>query len=371
MSQCAKILAEDGIFYLSLSKGQFTRWNIQQMALRTKFYLTAEVPLKVRDWPLWELKRHQNGKSFKDRIDSCYHFSFGLLSGKEEIKEHINLFLLPPIEAHTSIVLQSIGIVGGGNDGRTAIKEGVGEKFDINPTPKSTNPIRMKKKRKMDALTEGIFKVVTINEGSVACDEFECIPCGRRFSLLQAIKTHAYVEHILKKNSSLCLEGSKGTGAERDEEVEEAEGATQINSATTCISTDSVGKGSSEFSCIDCGKMVKNEEALDQHRKAKHSGHFRDIKPVWAQSERLKSSSLFELAGEFECPACGLQFASENALVAHEEHGFQPEEVFRQETFVCDNCKKSCIDMRALRQHQNFCLSSKKTLLCSTLDPKL
>lgn len=338
--QCvADILVPDaGLFYLSLSRGQFVRWNIQQMASRNKFDIAAEVPLTPRDWPTWELKRHQNGKSFKDRVDSCYHFTLRLNgSGKDSINdpsqdhatlEHANLFVLLSNAKFPRAPLLSDKI----SDNRDSamdlkVSTNQGEGVTLNPS--------RKKKRKVEALTEGMYKVLDPSDNDNGdCENFECNTCAKRFSSLQAIRTHVYVEHILK-----------------NEEV-------QSNDPTSTISEK-------EFTCSDCGKILKSKDAFLQHRTAKHNGPFHDIKPAWAQSERQRctistitttTTATATETATFECPVCGLHFESQHLLVEHGLHGFQPKEYMSEEkSFTCHLCQKICKDERALKQHINYC----------------
>ncbi|ETW09766.1 hypothetical protein H310_00251 [Aphanomyces invadans] len=152
--------------------------------------------------------------------------------------------------------------------------------------------------------------------------EFSCDLCGgKRFATLQGKKTHMRMVHELnlkRKRSS---------------------------------STDEM-----KFSCTECnGRMFADNEALTQHRLAKH-GKDSTIRPDWHRSQPVLETLVRD--AKFTCAICNYSFASQVELDQHWTT-LQPIHV---EKVACSICSKTFEDLRALRQHQNFCGAAEKLI---------
>jgi len=62
----SKVLKQDGMILLSLVKGQETRWNLREIALKAGFHLCRIQEFHETDWPGYIVKRNKCGKSFKN-----------------------------------------------------------------------------------------------------------------------------------------------------------------------------------------------------------------------------------------------------------------------------------------------------------------
>ncbi|RQM28353.1 hypothetical protein B5M09_006216 [Aphanomyces astaci] len=142
--------------------------------------------------------------------------------------------------------------------------------------------------------------------------EFACDECGgKRFATLQGHKTHMRMVHELNLKRK---------------------------------------RPDSTFSCAAChGREFADEEALTQHRLAKH-GKDSTIRPDWHQNHHPKRTSLLPTEANV-CAICRDSFESQADLDGHWTT-LQPILV---EKVPCGTCSKTFEDHRALRQHQNFC----------------
>lgn len=205
---------------------------------------------------------------------------------------------------------------------------------------------RPRKKRKVDDLVKGSYTRVQIpiarapdipEIGGTSFlsqeESWECKSCIRRFKSEQGVKTHVYMYHVLGEPSA---QSSCGT------------------------SPNSYSTGA--LSCDICQKGFPNQDAIHQHRIAKHSGQFQSIKPSWATVLDVKEA--FDgthtlLSGE-ECMICGLRFPSNEELGVH-LLGWQP--ITLSKIFSCLQCTRSFGDDRSLKQHMNYCKISSEKLL--------
>ncbi|CAK4078254.1 unnamed protein product [Aphanomyces euteiches] len=142
-----------------------------------------------------------------------------------------------------------------------------------------------------------------------ACDICE----GKRFATLQGQKTHMRMVHELNLKRK---RGADSTAA---------------------------------LVCQSCpGRVFSDEEALKQHRLAKH-GKDSEIRPDWTEKQTPPVA-----AASYKCSICEDAFATQTELDNHWTT-LQPIQV---EKATCPSCKKEFEDLRALRQHQNFCQAS-------------
>lgn len=105
-----------------------------------------------------------------------------------------------------------------------------------------------------------------------------------------------------------------------------------------------------KFSCPDCPKKFHDEEALWQHRVAKHSFD-RDIgakKHFLTDSEVAHGGEEVKFIG---CPVCSQAVPERWGMAQHLET-LKPLVGLNAK---CIMCEKTFIEHRALRQHLNFC----------------
>ncbi|KAJ0408826.1 hypothetical protein P43SY_000722 [Pythium insidiosum] len=154
-------------------------------------------------------------------------------------------------------------------------------------------------------------------ESEPPATEFACAPCAKSFKTAQGLRTHVRMVHEL---------GTAGAAA----------------------------TSASLLRCDDCDRSFKQEDALRQHRIAKH-GRDRHIPPDWFSHQQQKERAQGEEDREtLECAICGLAFASRAAMDAHWTQ-LKPRSSERRR---CSQCAREFDEDRALRQHQNYCLLS-------------
>jgi Zinc finger, C2H2 type len=111
--------------------------------------------------------------------------------------------------------------------------------------------------------------------------------------------------------------------------------------------------------CDECDKMMKDAEALSQHKRAKHSAT-RPPRVVSEGSGGLSSTlaasdpCIADQTTHYECHICGLVCEDEAALDRHIRTGWQP--VVITFTGSCPYCQRANFrDLRALNQHMACC----------------
>jgi len=65
------VLHSEGMLYLALTDQQRMLWKLDAMAERNGMVVSDVVPLTLALWPGYEVKRHQTGRSFGKRVQSC------------------------------------------------------------------------------------------------------------------------------------------------------------------------------------------------------------------------------------------------------------------------------------------------------------
>ena len=127
--------------------------------------------------------------------------------------------------------------------------------------------------------------------------------------------------------------------------------------------------------CKICGhnRSFPNHDALEAHKKAKHSGTHTDIKPEWSAAvssnisirttSELDDDNIASKAASDSCEVCGFEIGSENQKLQHFCE-FIPEFCTSEKPdkemlpFSCFNCNKRFKKERAQKQHENFCCAS-------------
>lgn len=206
-----------------------------------------------------------------------------------------------------------------------------------------------KKRRKVDDMVEGGYIKITALPSVLKSDPggtesllqsdlstsfkeeyWQCKSCERNFQSEQGVKTHVYMMHVLDSGDSVVHDSITG------------------NVPHPLI-------------CAICSRVCPNNDALQQHTVAKHSGQFQDIKPSWAMEtvieahaknieHNTKSSSALNTT--YECLICSFTFPSSEQLESHLQ-GWQPLNVTDQ--LSCEYCQHCFKDERALKQHINHC----------------
>eukprot|EP00388_Colpodella_angusta_P008248 GDKJ01022687.1.p1 GENE.GDKJ01022687.1~~GDKJ01022687.1.p1 ORF type:complete len:431 (+),score=72.64 GDKJ01022687.1:22-1293(+) len=108
------------------------------------------------------------------------------------------------------------------------------------------------------------------------------------------------------------------------------------------------------FKCEECGKECPNEESLQQHKSAKHSGIFKDDDLSYSLSRkttvRVHDADAPDPSKFDSCRICESPMIN-NDYDQHME-SMLPTVLF---DMPCDTCGKMFKEIRALRQHTIFC----------------
>lgn len=203
-----------------------------------------------------------------------------------------------------------------------------------------------RKKRKVDNMVEGGYmKVLTTSAPQISVrggmapthfdmstslqeESWQCKSCNRCFQSEQGVKTHVYMMHVLDGDDV---------------------------SDNNCLSSNI------PIVCSVCNRACPNNDALQQHTIAKHSGQYQDIKPSWAMeagSERRTNSAENDPTSpsvsdsSYDCMICLFTFPTPQQLDNH-LLGWQPLNV--TDRLSCEHCQSRFKDDRALKQHTNYC----------------
>jgi ferredoxin len=222
-----------------------------------------------------------------------------------------------------------------------------------------------KKRRKVDDMVEGGYIKVTALSSVAKCNSegtesllhphlsatfkekcWQCKSCDRSFQSEQGVKTHVYMMHVL-------------------------------DSGDAAVHDNITGNVPHPLICTICSRVCPNDDALQQHTVAKHSGQFQDIKPSWAMETVIEATakniehnpkSFNPLDTSHECLICSFTFPTSEQLESHLQ-GWQPLNITDQ--LSCEYCQNCFKDERALKQHINHCKRVPTLQLSSRSDIKI
>ena len=316
-------LGHRGLFYLTLVKGQYERWDCAEAASRASFTLLRRAEFNPPPAPepgqntYYILRRHQSGRSFASRRRMLGHESCH--QGDSE----------------------TLVFYRGGDFAGTILNED----FGMLPWEK-TGP---KGGRKLDLSVES---------------SFTCKYCNKTFDEERSLKNHKMNSHA-DCEEVLAWKAEKRSKMKRkmkDREVPET--CTPVTDSSSpadplvcnlCESTRNPGQP----------RVFASRQALEAHQKVKHGGN-QSIKPDWirnCQERRNRAAPEGPQTSTGHCPVCDLTFWSEEDRLRHETE-FTPTpttsapEGDQKIVHECSYCSKPFRDLRAKLQHENFCSES-------------
>ncbi|CAB9502808.1 function [Seminavis robusta] len=300
---------DDGWFHLTLVQGQFERWKCQQAAERHNMVLADSRPFRAPqvDNPYYHHRRHQTGKSFASRTpDGSVTYTFRQRRNTNSDQEHQQDDTTTPVLVAALLDLE-LNATTGRDDGHSGDSKNIQQNKDSLPFP--------------------------------------CPHCDKRFKEERSRKCHVKAVHENKKRKR----------AQED-----------ITSTTTIIYACNLCCIQNPETGTNGPRIFQSAQALEDHNKAKHFGKHDTIKPDWfyptgapVQNENHKAE---EDSYGF-CDICGLVFPDAKAQEDHEKQflpwdGSSASSDEAQVKFQCSSCSKQFRDLRAQKQHENFCLHS-------------
>lgn len=273
---------QNAMFHLSLSQQQYERWNVEKMSSLNNYVLHQQIPLQLSNWPLYEMKRHHTGKSFKNRIDECFTWSFtcSALMNTATNYQGMNIFTLP-------------------NPTTLPIAEST-----------TSNTKDKKRKRKMYLLTEGKYTVETTGDKCT----YKCSICEKVFLLEQGIRSHIHSMHGDSTSSSaseavkhMCVECNRSFTDEEaynQHRLAKHDGKYEVVkpawAAVNKVNTSEPDIDPSKtFTCSICNVSFESSEVLATHLKG------------------FQPFGVDKLGEELECNNCKKKLYSKRALYQH------------------------------------------------------
>lgn len=309
-------LGHRGLFYLTLVKGQYERWDCAEAASRSKFALLRRGEFNPPPAPepgqntYYVLRRHQSGRSFASRRR---------MLGQESTSQG---------DSETLVFYRC-----GDFAGTTPTQD-----FGMLPWEK----MKPKGGRKLD-----------LSKAS----SFICKYCNKSFHEERSLKNHKINSHT-NCEEVLAWKARKRSKKKRKMKAGEF--------SETCTPVTDSASTAGPLVCSLCEsrgqpRVFESMQALDAHQRAKH-GENQSIKPDWTRDGHERRSRVAPEGPQTStghCPICDLTFWSEEDRLCHEteftptpttsspggDHGVQ----------TCSFCSKPFRDIRARLQHENFC----------------
>ena len=118
--------------------------------------------------------------------------------------------------------------------------------------------------------------------------------------------------------------------------------------------TNGVKRKRESFACSKCDRAFESSVGLQDHMVAKHSGPHSDIKPDWLSNNNTSERSSQDNSLSFCCPICSVK--AKDALDHMQQFIPVLDGTYDVSwSFSCAYCHKKFRELRAQRQHENFC----------------
>ena len=217
-----------------------------------------------------------------------------------------------------------------------------------------------------------------------------CNHCTKSFHEQRSLKNHIICSHpdcdeaIAWANSKKNKKGKKRKLKTTTSSSDRSTSSDQLNeNQQQSTQQQEIMAAGEQIVCKFCesqntaGEEVKpirifpHLQALLDHQRAKHSGVHKDVKPDWYDGgENISEEPNKETKPIIgSCPICDLAFFTEEDRISHEQD-FIPAATYSstdgsdgsgkgtQASFKCSYCSKRFREVRAKRQHENFCSSA-------------
>ena len=343
----ASLRDDSSVFVLTLADAQAARWKMLAMAARNRLDLVEALAFRDTDWPGYEIKRHQSGKSFKSRVKDCSYFFFRKASATEHSSTirhtlHTHLFELrrgapPPLVATAKSCKRKEEGESGGEGERGEGLKGKQQGKDS------------KKSKRIFITSTDDYILETLQDGAAM---FECLQCQRKFSSEHATRTHIYSLHVLPATATATTTATVSASASA---------SASAAASTEAIAATSQVDGPGSTACTQCDRCFVSSHALAQHCRSVHGKHAPG-KPHWAAAASPAAATTVSTTTAtltdvtHECFTCGFIFATEEELQNHalgRASSFQPRD--KKLSVPCSTCNRLFSDERSLFQHLNVC----------------
>ncbi|CAM9133729.1 unnamed protein product [Ectocarpus sp. 4 AP-2014] len=241
------ILAPGGAVHVTLALDQPERWGLEEQAARHGFSLVHRRPFPAEKIDGYMTKRHQTGRSFRQRVQASETLSFSWAASAQAARGDDGAAFgstLPPW------LWPEVNMLSGDEESPTRAETATGEPVRAGgsvavqaPTPAVDENVR---KRGGGRNGGGC----TDRTGAAVADALlpeVCELCGKRYKSAQALRTHTRQFHELGQ------EGGVAVAPKKEERCPHP----------------------------NCGRVFTSDRALEQHVSAKHRGDNVDIKPDW------------------------------------------------------------------------------------------
>lgn len=214
--QSKKILKnENSKIYLTLTQFQSEKWMLFEMINLNKCFIFNRYKFHEENFQFYNMKRHQNGKSFKSKVSSVICFVIKQNDNKNnkniiskdnddfDSNSYKNHLLEYPVDKDIFIEIIEIYKLHKSNQNHILYEEEISnhnkidevqknlENTNINNTHNNSQPNKLnkpKKKRKMNDTTEDKISTIKDANGNEA-DQYQCKECNKIFTSLRVIKS--------------------------------------------------------------------------------------------------------------------------------------------------------------------------------------
>ncbi|CAN0549512.1 unnamed protein product, partial [Ectocarpus sp. 12 AP-2014] len=241
------ILAPGGAVHVTLALDQPERWGLEEQAARHGFSLVHRRPFPAEKIDGYMTKRHQTGRSFRQRVQASETLSFSWAASAQAARgddgaafgSTLPPWLWPEVNMLSRDQASPAGaetangehVRAGGSDAADAPKPAVDDNVRKRGGGRKGGGCT---DRTRAAVADGLLPEV-------------CELCGKRYKSAQALRTHTRQFHELGQ------EGGVAVALKKEERCPHPH----------------------------CGRVFTSDRALDQHVSAKHRGDNVDIKPDW------------------------------------------------------------------------------------------
>ena len=388
------------LLYLTLVNGQCERWKCIEGArkfglrlVRRSEFVPPPQPLQQQNCESWhgdktyyELRRHQSGRSFANRRRMQGGESIQLGTQKNDSE---TLVFARECDYPTNTTVDD------GGDGNSSVGLLPWEKLNDYSSPTGEEVAASGEALPAPSTS---LRIASDDHSNINSNAYQCKYCSKSFQEERSLKNHMICSHPDCKEVIAWKLGKSKKKKNKKRKLKEAteQGSTQqfqcsavekLNAVPTACDLQQEGP---PWICTICNPAEQRGEAaarafphyqaLLDHQRAKHSGVHTDIKPDWYRIEdNGKSKGAISIGA---CSICDLSYSTEEEKQHHEMEFVptpsvvadmlsmsqqsseknngdnaktHPHYIVNNQSYKCCHCSKTFRELRAQRQHENFC----------------